>query len=170
MYNSISYSAPEIDGLWEMHPLLGTKLEDGSINHSGVASPVTVSIMFKNSKRKDNAWLFLKWWTDSSIQTAYALKLESIMGVSARYNTANMQTIKELPWTDSELNILNTQISELKTLPILPGTYYVERCYNNAYRSVVNHGENPREMLNKWTTPINEELARKQKEFDTNNK
>lgn len=170
MYNSLSYSAPEIKGLWEMYPLLGKKSEDGSVNNTGVASPVAVSIMFKNSKNKENAWDFLKWWADSSIQTAYALKLESIMGVSARYNTANIKTIEELPWTDSELNILKNQISKLETLPILPGSYYVDRCYNNAYRAVVNHGENPREMLTKWTTPISEELARKKKEFDTNNK
>lgn len=169
-YNAISYSAPEIKGLWEMHPLIGTVMENGSINSSGVAAPLTVSIMFKNTKYAENAWDFLKWWSDSSVQTAYALKLESIMGVSARYNTANMKTIDELPWTNDELSILKTQISKLRTLPILPGTYYVDRCYNNAYRAVVNHGENPREMLNKWTTPINEELARKQKEFDINNK
>ena len=92
------------------------------------------------------------------------------MGVSARYNTANMITMDELPWTQGERSILKTQISRLETLPILPGTYYVERCYNNAYRAVVNHGKNPREMLNKWSAQITEELARKQKEFNTNNK
>jgi len=170
MYNSVSYSAPEIKGLWAMYTLPGKALENGSINNTGVATPLTTSIMFKNTKHAEKAWNFLKWWADSSIQTAYALKLESVMGVSARYNTANMITMDELPWTQGERSILKTQISRLETLPILPGTYYVERCYNNAYRAVVNHGKNPREMLNKWSAQITEELARKQKEFDTNNK
>lgn len=169
MYNSISYSAPEIDGLWEMYPLLGTEQDDDTVNNIGVATPLTVSVMFANTKLKQQAWEFLKWWSSSTVQTAYALKLESVLGVSARYNTANMVSMKQLPWTDREYATLEKQLSNLETLPILPGTYYVDRCYNNAYRDVVDHGENPREMLNKWTIPINDELARKQKEFDKNN-
>lgn len=168
-YNSIEYSAPELKGLWEMYPLLGTRQTDGSINNVGVASPATVSIAFKNSKYPDEAWEFLKWWAEAKTQTAYGLALESTFGVSSRYNSANTITFQDLPWTDKELNVLIKQRENLNTLPILPGSYYVERCYNNAYRAVLNQGKNPREMLNKWVVSINEELARKQAEFDKNN-
>lgn len=168
-YNNINYSAPEIDGLWEMYPFLGTEQEDGTINRTCVATPATVSVMFSNTKLEDEAWQFLRWWADAETQTTYGLKLESVMGVAARHATANTITMKQLPWSDSELKSLMQQRETLETLPILPGTYYVTRCYNNAYRAVINLGENPREMLNKWVKPINDELARKQREFDSNN-
>lgn len=169
MYNTISYSAPEINGLWGMYPLLGTEGEDGTINNSGVAVPESVSIIFKNTERVDDAWTFLKWWADSETQASYGLQLEALMGVSARYTTANTVALKQLPWTETELAMLTQQQNKLHTLPILPGTYYVDRCYDNAYLAVINDGENPREMLNKWVESINEELVRKQAEFDKNN-
>ena len=168
-YNSLEYTAPEIKGLWSMYEMIGTVKKDGSIDKTGTASPIQVSVMFSNSVNKKDAWEFLKWWADSSTQTTYGLELEAALGVSARYETANTETFKSLLWTASEQRVLLAQRDRLKTLPILPGTYYVERCYNNAYRSVINQDQNPREALNKWTVLINEELARKQAEFDKNN-
>ena len=169
MYNSIKYSAPEIDGLWEMYPLPGVEQADNTINNTAYLAPGAVSVIFENTKHEKDAWEFLKWWADSSTQTDYALKQEAILGVSSRYYSANFITFDELPWTKQELEVFKTQRSTSRSLPILPGTYYVGRCLNNAQMAVINQGENPREMLHKWTTPINDELKRKQKEFDKNN-
>ncbi|HCA30599.1 MAG TPA: hypothetical protein DEP23_14120 [Ruminococcaceae bacterium] len=89
-YNTISYSAPEINGLWGMYPLLGTVREDGAIDNSGVVNPDTVSVIFENTNKLEEAWKFLQWWSDSETQAAYGLQIESQLGVASRYSTANI--------------------------------------------------------------------------------
>lgn len=184
-YNSLKYSAPEISGLWEMYPIPGTVLEDGSIDRTqaiaastGVTSASTATvvanggagtIMFKNKENKDAAWEFVKWWSDAEAQSRYARDLEAVMGVSARYNTTNLKTLDTIAWTKGELDMLKEQIEHIEYVPIVPGNYYVTRGVENTYRGVVNHDENVRERLNYWTVRINEEIDRKRQEFKNNN-
>lgn len=185
VYNSLKYSAPEISGLWEMYPIPGTLLEDGSIDRTqaiaartGVASAsiATVvssggagTIMFKNKDNKDAAWEFVKWWCDAEAQSQYAKSLEAVMGVAARYATTNLLTLETIEWTKSELDILKAQIEHLEYVPIVPGNYYVSRGVENTYRAVVNDDENVRERLRYWTPKIDDEIDRKRQEFGNNN-
>lgn len=47
-----------------------------------------------------------------------------------------------------------------------PGNYYIAREVNNAFRSVVNEGTNPADILSRKNVLINKELIRKYKQFD----
>lgn len=164
MYNTIKVTAPELEGMWEMVELPGTRLEDDKIDRSVNASG-TASIIFKNTDNPEAAWKFLAWWTGDSAQLRYATEMESVMGVSARQNPANLKAIKEMNWNKQELNSLMNQMNYVKELPEIPGGYIVTRNLANAFNDVVINGKNPRASLEKWTDKTSVEVKRKQKEF-----
>lgn len=164
MYNTLRVAAPEIDGLWEMAPLPGTRRSDGTVDRTCAASG-TASIIFKNTKKLDASWEFLKWWTSDETQTRYSLDMESVLGLSARQSTANMKTMETIPWTKNQLSVLKEQMSFIQEIPQVPGDYYVTRNLNNAFNNTVINGENARESLSKWTKETSIELERKREEF-----
>lgn len=57
-YSNLSVGAPEINNLWAMVPIPGTKDEKGAINRTSV-SLVSGAVIMSKSKNKDNAWQFL---------------------------------------------------------------------------------------------------------------
>ena len=73
--------------------------------------------------------------------------------------------MKGLRWSGRELEIIMEQWGYVKELPELPGSYYVSRNIDNAFKEVYYDKANTRETLNYWTKQINEELERKRNEF-----
>ena len=169
-YVTLKYTAPEISGLWEMYPIPGTLKPDGSIDRTQMDQSGIGAIMLSDAKNYDNAWAFIKWWSQAEAQTRYANDVEAALGISARYNTANLTTLRSQGWTVKELAILESQFEWLQFIPIVPGNYYVTRGVNNSIRGVIDRGENARELLTEWTIKINEEILRKRNEFYQNNK
>src|SRR5690606_14918611 len=141
--------------------------EDAEVNINNVStSTVSGSVIIANTKEKHASWEFLKWWLSAETQTAYARGMEAILGAAARYPTANIEAFKSLPWSTKEYLLLSAQRENSVGVPIVPGDYIVGRYIDNAFRSSVNSGVNPRESLYDYTEKINIELIRKRKEFD----
>jgi len=163
-YNMLTVLAPEIKGLWDFTLVPGTKQADGSVNHE-VASQTTAVMLLDNAKDKDAAWSFMKWWTDKSTQIAYGREMEGLMGEAARYPTANVEALEELPWPVKDYNNLESQWQWVRGIPQVPGGYFTGRHLDNAFRKVVNANENPREALSDYVLYINDEIAVKRKEF-----
>lgn len=168
-YNTLKYSAPEIEGLWEMFPIPGMENAAGELDTSNIGAVGTGVVMLANSKNKDEAWEFMKWWSGAEAQERYAKDLEAAMGISARYATLNKAVFDKIGWTRSELAVLKEGMESLCFVPNVPGNYYVGRGVTNTFRGVVYEGENVRELLTDWTLKINEELIRKRNEFFQNN-
>jgi hypothetical protein len=53
----------------------------------------------------------------------------------------------------------------VKDLREVPGSYFVSRCIDNAFRAVLYDGDNAREVFEREVEDINREIARKRKEF-----
>ena len=119
----------------------------------------------KKGKDKETAE-FLKWWVGEDTQTAYALKLEGTMGIAARYTPANRNTLKNLSWSVSEYGILNTQMSEIRPIPAVPGNYLINRSLTTAFRAAVSGTSSTRQALTVSVKSINDEITRKRKEFN----
>jgi ABC-type glycerol-3-phosphate transport system substrate-binding protein len=162
-YNTLSVSAPEIRGMWEFVELPGTMV-NGELHNEGLAT-TSGSIILATSKHKDASWEFLKWWTDVDAQVGYARGMESILGAAARYPTANMEALAQLPWPQSDYQVLKSQLAKSVGLPIIPGSYITGRNVDNAFRQVINKGKNPREVLYDYSKKITLELERKRKEL-----
>ena len=163
-FNALSVFAPEIAGLWNFGLMPGIRQPDGSINHS-VPQWGAATVMFAQSTVQDEAWQFMKWWTSAETQLRFGREMESIMGAAARYNTANLDAFQRLPWSTSELALLNQQRAWTVGIPEVPGGYYAGRHVMNAIRRVINDNVDTRETLLDFSIVINRELANKRAEF-----
>ena len=163
-YNQFTIAAPEIRGLWSVYPIPGTKGEDGTVNRQESCGG-TASVIMSSAENKDTAFSFLEWWSRTKTQTKYSRELETTMGPAARYNSANVETLRTLPWKPSEHAVIAKQWESVWDIPTVPSSYYVTRNVTNAFRSVVYKNSNEREVLNKYAKIINEEIKRKNEEL-----
>ena len=95
----------------------------------------------------------------------YANALEAVMGAAARYPTANMEVLKQLPWSSKDSQQLMRQFKDTVGVPEVPGGYMTARAIDYAFRSVVTNGQNPREALYLNIKQVDKELTKKRKEF-----
>ena len=76
-----------------------------------------------------------------------------------------MEGFYNLPWSKTEIELIESQWKDVLEIPEVPGGYYIARNLDNAFRSSVFRSETPREMLTYWTLESNKEIARKRREF-----
>lgn len=164
VYTQLSTAAPEITGWWEMAPMPGRMREDGVIDRSAGGSS-QVAIIMRDCDDPEAAWEFLKWWTSAEVQAQYGTELEALIGVEARWNTANVEALKSLPWPRQDIEAILEQWEWFQEIPVVLGGYYTGRHIKNAWNRVVLQGWNPMEALEEAVRDINRELKRKQEEF-----
>lgn len=166
LYNTLAVFAPELKGLWSFGILPGTVQTDGTVDHTSYASG-SCSMMLKTDDQttKANAWEFLKWWSSTDVQTRFGREMESVLGASGRYATANVSAFENLAWSQKELAVLTAQRQQTQSNREVPGGYYTARQVINAIRRVVNKSEIPRETLLDYNQAINDEIIKKRKEF-----
>ena len=170
MYNTLIAGAPELRDKWGMAPIPGTLKEDGTVDRS-VGSTGSGVVMFKTSRttgsaeHREKCWQFIDWWTQAETQQTYNQQIENVMGPAGRNATANLDAFDMLPWKDEEKEALNTQRQWVKDLREVPGSYFVSRCIDNAFRAVLYDSENAREVFEREVEGINREITRKRKEL-----
>jgi len=168
VYNTLSVFAPEIRGKWDFVLVPGTEVDDGNggtyIDRSTVSSGTSTMIM-NDCEDKEAAWEFLKWWTSTETQVRFGREMEGILGAAARYPTANVEAMSQLPWTVSEYSKLMEQWEWVKGIPEVPGGYMTGRHLDNAFRMVYNDNTNARETLYDYVQVINAEIESKRREF-----
>ena len=166
VFNTLVVFAPEIRGLWDFTLIPGTRTADGTINRSCHAWG-TCSMMLKQEEQgmKENSWEFMKWWASSQTQVRFGQEMESIMGASARYATANKKAFDQLSWSSSQLKVISEQWEWAVGFHEIAGGYYTSRHITNAIRKVINDNEDTRETLLDYTRTINEEIEKKRLEF-----
>ena len=180
-YISLSVAAPELTGRWEMRPMPGHRCGVPSIS-TGYSPPCPAGtpagtiirtsggtgqsmVIFKQSRDKEASWEFVKWWSAAGAQQRYGGELEALIGVEARYNTANLEALQALPWPRRDIASILEQWRWFKEPPVVLGGYFTGRHVLNAWNRVVLQGMNPREALEEAVYDINKELAKKQEEF-----
>ncbi|MFC0392978.1 extracellular solute-binding protein [Paenibacillus mendelii] len=165
MYLQLMTAAPELTGLWEMRPMPGITQEDGQINRS-MGGAGQSAVIFKDSKLKDEAWEFVKWWTSQQSQERYGADIEMSLGSAARWNTANVEALKDLPWAKKDVDAILEQWEWFKEREIVPGDYYTTRYITNIWSEIVLNGKNIREALEEGVKEINKEIRKKRTEFN----
>ncbi len=166
-YNTLMVSAPEIRGLWDFTLFPGTKKEDGSIDRTAQTDGLCcLMVATKDEKVKQNAWEFMKWWVSADAQVRFGREMESILGASARYQTANRDALRQLAWSNKKLAVLEEQMSHTRGFPEIAGGYSTTRHITNAIRRVINTKEDPRETLLNYARTINDEIRIKRREFN----
>ncbi|MDE6639323.1 MAG: extracellular solute-binding protein [Acetatifactor sp.] len=163
-FNQLEIFAPEIKGLWSFHPIPGVLQEDGTIDRS-FAVDTTQSVIMAKCRDLDSSWEFLKWWTSTDTQLQFANSLEALMGTSARYAAADPEVLKQLPWSNAELNSLLSQFEQTVGIEAVPGNYMTTRMVQYSFNDVVSDHANPRETLYLNIKDIDQELTRKREEL-----
>lgn len=163
-YNQLSVAAPEIKGLWDFTVVPGTRREDGTVSHAANSTSAG-AVIFNKVSNQTAAWDFIKWFTSDDTQTNYGKQIEALMGPMGRFDTANLAALEQLPWSTEEYNKINSQMEELREIPIIPSSYAVTRHVNNAFRMVVNDADEPRYTLMSYNDQIKSEIVRKYQEL-----
>nr|AHF24504.1 sugar ABC transporter substrate-binding protein [uncultured bacterium Contig28b] len=166
-YNTLMVSAPEIRGLWDFTLFPGTLKEDGTIDRTAQTDGFCcMMVATQDEKVKQSAWEFMKWWVSTEAQVRFGREMESILGASARYQTANRDALKQLAWSSKQLKVLEEQMAHTRGFPEIAGGYSTTRHITNAIRRVINTKEDPRETLLNYVRTINEEIKIKRQEFN----
>jgi ABC-type glycerol-3-phosphate transport system substrate-binding protein len=163
-YVLLSTAARELTGRWEMSPIPGIRMADGTINRSTGGNGNAV-VIFKQSEHPKEAWEFAKWWTSAESQLQYGVELEALLGVEARWNTANVEALQGMSWPKHDIEAITEQWQWFQERPVVLGGYYTPRHITNAWNKVVLQGSNTRETLEEAVKQINRELRKKQEEF-----
>ena len=165
LYNQLKVFATEIDGSWVMVPVPGLEQEDGTINNMAV-STVTASVLVRGGEGKmEESWEYIKWFTGDECQAEYSNEMVALLGPSAKYNTANIEALEKLPWTNEELQRIRAQFNNLASIPNYPGRYIVARYIEFAFLAAYNANEDPQQAMRSYITAINKEITRKRAEF-----
>ncbi len=164
-YMQLMTSAPELYGRWSIAPVPGTEQADGTVKHTVGTTAATADIILSQSEHQEEAWEFLKWWSSEEIQTRYGRELEAILGMGARWNTANVNAFFALPWDARHEAVIKAQMDAAEEQLIVPGGYFTGRHIINAWNRVVINNENARDALEKAVKDINKELSNKRQEF-----
>ena len=164
-YMQLMTSAPELYGRWSIAPVPGTRQADGTVKHTVGTTAATADIILAQSEKQDAAWEFLKWWSGEETQTRYGRELEAILGMGARWNTANVNAFYSLPWDARHEKVIRAQMEAAEEQLIVPGGYFTGRHIINAWNRVCINNENARDALEKAVKDINKELHNKRVEF-----
>ena len=119
-----------------------------------------------NETIKKNAWEFMKWWVSTESQVRFGREMESVLGSSARYQTANTEALRQLAWSDAQLKVLEEQRSHTVGFREIAGGYSTTRHITNAIRRVITEKSDAREVLLNYARTINEEIKVKRREFE----
>ena len=165
LYNQLVVYATEIEGLWEFCPLPGTEREDGTINYDSLAG-VSATVMLHGCNNVFAAWEFMQWQSSAEVQASYGNKMVALIGPSAKYETANINAIKDLSWTARERAAIEDQIRNMSSVVNYPGSYIIARYMKFAFLDAVNDGANPVDAMTEYLDDINSEIRRKREEFD----
>jgi ABC-type glycerol-3-phosphate transport system substrate-binding protein len=163
-YVQLTAAAPELAGLWKIAPYPGVKNKDGVVDRTAVGTGAT-AVIFKNSKKQEQAWEFIKWWTSMETQVRFGNDLESIYGSTYKWNTSNLDAFTQLSWPKEDIEVIQEQWKWLWDVPRYLGDYMVEREISDAWNKIVFDGYNARRAIEDAVINSNRELKKKLEEF-----
>ena len=164
LYLQLQYAAPEISGQWGVTVLPGIKNEN-DVTERWSASYGKCSVIFSNSKHKNEAWEFIKWWNDTNTQIEYTKNIKTTLGERYLVVPANLKALKESVWDDEIKDTIISQAKWSMVPAVTPGSYIVEREISQIWNKVVIDKMPLRQAISESVPKINRELVRKLDEF-----
>ncbi len=163
-YLQLTIAAPEIAGKWNiaLHP--GVEKPGGEVVR-WAASGAQASMILSNTDQPEDAWKFLQWWMSTSVQSQFAMRLQTTYGIEYLWNTANLEAFAELPLPQEHIAVILAQWEYALEASRIPGAYMVEREISNAWNKIVFDDVNPRIALDQAAKIANREILYKMEEF-----
>ena len=164
-FTTLKAAAPEIEGLWAVSEIPGTVLEDNTVDHTSSGGGTGCCIL-KETKIKDKAWEFLKWWTREDTQLSYTNNLESVLGPTGRVAVSNVNAFSHMSWDTEMKDDIVSAWKNVKEIEEVPGSYYVTRAVDLSFWNVANQNKNPKDVLIKWGLEVDDEIERKWSQYE----
>ncbi|MCL2015458.1 MAG: extracellular solute-binding protein [Defluviitaleaceae bacterium] len=167
LLNALNASAPEIRGSWAIAPIPGMYLngEFRRDNVLSVSANFIVGNMVEERGTLNEAWEFLKWFTEDTTQRTFAANVEALWGHNWQYLTANVNAFENLNWQQGVWPVLEESLNWAIAIPQVPGGYIAGRAVNNAFLQTVIDHRNPTDSIFLARDLINTELTVKRREF-----
>ena len=159
-YILLKNGAPELSGQWALSAYPGTVQEDGSISRWYIANG-TGGVIFQDTKKAEDAWIFLKWWTDHDTQVNYTYTLQSTYGDQFFWLSSNVEAVEDSPIEQKDKEVILEQIQWLRDVPRSPGQYLLERSLSDIWNAMVLDGTSAQVAIDEKTIDINREINRK---------
>ena len=163
-YLQLELAAPELAGRWGTALVPGELQEDGSVLRYQIAD-ATACMILENTTKSEEAWRFLKWWLSSDTQIAFATRLQSTLGSEYRWNTANLNAFRQLPYPEENKSVILKQWESQKELIPHAASYMIQRETSNVWNNVVVNGKGLVEAIDSAAILSNREIRRKMQEF-----
>lgn len=163
LYMQITAAAPELVGKCGIALIPGTEREDGTIDRTYTGISAESVMIMEQSDKKEEAWEFLKWWTDVDVQSRFGEEIESLMGETARWNTANLSAFTDMAWENADLEVILDSYESVTQIPVVLGGYFTSRHITNAFNRTVVSGTDAMSSLEKAVKDIDRELKRRRK-------
>jgi ABC-type glycerol-3-phosphate transport system substrate-binding protein len=163
MYANLMNGAPQLQGKWSLREVIGT-MQDGEINRAATGTGWSMGI-FKESKNKELAWEFIKWFTSEEVQLEMTKRItERITG--SMFLPANLASLQHIPVADADRQTFLRQLEVSKASVFgLVSPNNRRRYLQFAAQEAVLTGIDPKDAMTKYAAEHNAEIARKQAEY-----
>lgn len=156
--------AAELDGQWALANYPGTVQEDGTINRYYVANG-TGGVIFEDTEHAEEAWTFLKWWTDHDTQVNYTYTLRSTYGKQFFWLPSNLEALADAPIDQADKDVILEQVTWIRDVPRTPGQYLLERSISDIWNTMVLDGTSAQVAIDEKSVAINREIKKKMTEL-----
>lgn len=163
-YILLKNGAPELEGQWALSAYPGTVQEDGSVSRYYVANG-TGGVIFGDTDKQEEAWEFLKWWTEHDTQVTYTYTLRSTYGKQFFWIPSNVEALADAPIDQADKQVILEQVTWLRDVPRTPGQYLVERSISDIWNTMVLDGTSAQVAVDEKTIAINREIKKKMTEL-----
>lgn len=163
-YVQLTSAAPELAGWWKIAPYPGVKNKSGEVVRWAPGTGAS-TIIFNNSKKQEQAWKFIEWWTSTDVQVRYGNELETVYGPTYKWNSSNAEAFSQLPWPKEDITVIQNQWKWLWDVPRYLGDYMLEREMSDAWSKIVFDGFNARRAIEDAVINSNREINKKLEEF-----
>lgn len=164
LYQNLMASAPQLLGKWTIAQVPGTVV-DGKLDRTANAGGSAIGI-FDNSKKKAEAWEFIKWFTSDSVQIALANRIiDEIPG--AFYMPTNRSAIMQMHMDKDILTLFCDALEEgSRSIYGLVAPRNRRRYLQMAVQKCIFNGEDPEKAIVEAAKEHNAEIVKKQQEYD----
>ena len=172
--NQLEVLAPEITGKWDFTHHPATLDENGNPDYTvGGGSTSYMVITNRRPEMADEAWEFIKWRGSTETLVSINRRLEMSIGRSVRAISPNAEAQDRIPWSTKVQKLYdfynsyenNAGDSWRFSEPEVPGDYFVQRAYTNAWTAVYYQDAVPGDALKLYIPTANAEITRRREYF-----
>jgi ABC-type glycerol-3-phosphate transport system substrate-binding protein len=163
-YQNVRLAAPQLAGKWSVTQAPGYII-NGKLNNTTTGDGPAIGI-FNSSKKKSEAWEFIKWITSEDIQLELSTRImNQIQG--SLFLPSNRYALQKVDLPEDALKVIHDSI-EKATCSVygLVAPRHRRRYLQMAAQKAILQGMDPEKAIREAADEHNSEISRKQSEYD----